>query len=393
MEKKELVIVPTPGMGHLLSTVEVAKLIVARDHRISIVILIINFPFDFSAVNAYVDSQSRDADPDGRLTFIPLPSLSNLPDLTSRNSFSTFIELYKPHVKQTILDRVQSGSPKPTAFVLDMFCATMVDVANELHIPTYFFFTSGASLLNLMFRLQSLADNDGVNIVEEFSDPDKETDVPGFRNRVPGKVVPSVFLDKEGGSEMILTIARRFRESKGIIVNTYVELESYGTQALLEQAEDNKIPPIYPVGPILELDNKSRGGGGSHKEDHDSNIMEWLDNQPPSSVVFLCFGSMGSFGEDQVKEIANGLESSGHRFLWSLRKPAPKGKPGVPSQHEIFVEALPEGFLERTAERGKVIGWAAQVAILAHQAIGGFVSHCGWNSTLESVWFGVPMAT
>ncbi|KAL4369500.1 hypothetical protein GQ457_05G005040 [Hibiscus cannabinus] len=118
--------------------------------------------------------------------------------------------------------------------------------------------------------------------------------------------------------------------------------------------------------------------------------MQWLDQQPRSSVVFLCFGSLGCFGADQVKEIAYALEQSGHRFLWSLRQPA---EVFSWNDYEKVPEVLPEGFLDRTAEIGKVIGWAPQVDILGHPAIGGFISHCGWNSTLESIWFGVPMVT
>ncbi|PQQ08134.1 UDP-glycosyltransferase 71A16 [Prunus yedoensis var. nudiflora] len=80
-------------------------------------------------------------------------------------------------------------------------------------------------------------------------------------------------------------------------------------------------------------------------------------------------------------------------FLWSLRQPPPKGKMAMPSDYADLSEVLPEGFLDRTAKIGKVIGWAPQVDILAHSSIGGFVSHCGWNSTLESMWYGVPVAT
>ncbi|KAI8558703.1 hypothetical protein RHMOL_Rhmol04G0117500 [Rhododendron molle] len=116
---------------------------------------------------------------------------------------------------------------------------------------------------------------------------------------------------------------------------------------------------------------------------------------PPSSVVFLCFGSMGGFEADQMREIAQALEQSGHRFLWSIRQPPPKGEMErkMPSEYQDLNQALPEGFLERTEEIGKVIGWAPQVAVLSHKAVGGFVSHCGWNSTLESLWCGVPVAT
>ncbi|XVF20971.1 hypothetical protein REPUB_Repub12eG0050100 [Reevesia pubescens] len=104
---------------------------------------------------------------------------------------------------------------------------------------------------------------------------------------------------------------------------------------------------------------------------------------------------MGSFNEDQVKEIACALEQCGHRFLWSLRQPPEptKGMLPSPTDYDNVAKVLPEGFLDRTARIGKIIGWAPQVAILGHPAIGGFVSHCGWNSTLESIWSGVPIAT
>ncbi|CAN1249907.1 UDP-glycosyltransferase 71A15 [Linum perenne] len=90
---------------------------------------------------------------------------------------------------------------------------------------------------------------------------------------------------------------------------------------------------------------------------------------------------MGAFCGEQVKEIAHALERTGERFVWSLR------------DYDDFGEVLPDGFLDRTANVGRIIGWAPQTAVLAHKATGGFVSHCGSNSILESLWFGVPMAT
>ena len=105
----------------------------------------------------------------------------------------------------------------------------------------------------------------------------------------------------------------------------------------------------------------------------------------------MSFGSLGSFQLDQVKEIANGLEQSGQRFLWVLRQP-PKEKGGFPTEYGNVELVLPEGFLDRTASIGKVVGWVPQLAVLSHPAVGGFVSHCGWNSILESIWCGVPIA-
>ncbi|KAK9678170.1 hypothetical protein RND81_11G193000 [Saponaria officinalis] len=236
-----------------------------------------------------------------------------------------------------------------------------------------------------MFYSQSLAD-DGrdIDVAMEFNKQEFSAVVPGFRNPVTSMVIPALLQDQKG-CELLLNFARKFREMKGILVNTYTDLESFGIQALM----NGEVPPVYPVSPILELGEK-RGGG---TDTRDESVIQWLDGQPMSSVVFLSFGSRGTFDEEQVKEIANGLEKSGHRFLWALRKPpSPRGL-GVSSDNKPFLETLPEGFVDRTGGRGKIIGWASQVEVLAHPAVGGFISHCGWNSTLESLWFGVPIAT
>jgi hypothetical protein len=130
-------------------------------------------------------------------------------------------------------------------------------------------------------------------------------------------------------------------------------------------------------------------GGPRHE------CLAWLDAQPERSVVFLCWGSKGALPKEQLKEIAVGLERCGQRFLWVVRTPA--GSDGPKRYWEQRGEAdldalLPEGFLERTKGRGLVVtSWAPQVDVLNHPATGVFVTHCGWNSTLEAIAAGVPM--
>ncbi|MCE0482409.1 hypothetical protein HAX54_041178 [Datura stramonium] len=117
--------------------------------------------------------------------------------------------------------------------------------------------------------------------------------------------------------------------------------------------------------------------------------LKWLDKQPPSSVIFVSFGSTTSLSEDEIKELAIGLEQSRQRFIWVLRD-ADKG--------DIFSGdvrkcQLPEGYEMRVSERGLVIrDWAPQLEILGHPSTGGFMSHCGWNSCMESISMGVPIA-
>lgn len=202
-------------------------------------------------------------------------------------------------------------------------------------------------------------------------------------------------LDREDKAyEFFLNMSIHLPRSAGIIVNTFEALEPRAVETILDGlcVLDGPTPPIFCIGPLIAVDDRSGGGGGGG-----SGIPEcltWLESQPKRSVLFLCFGSLGLFSEEQLKEIAVGLERSGQRFLWVVRSPPSKDPsrrflaPPEPDLNSL----LPDGFLDRTKERGLVVkSWAPQVAVLNHASVGGFVTHCGWNSVLEAVCAGVPM--
>ncbi|KAJ4705644.1 Glycosyltransferase [Melia azedarach] len=359
MDKAEFVFIPFPGAGHLVSAVELAKLLVNRNHRLSITFLIIELPSE-SKTTTYLESLAPNL-PD-RITLINVPD--EVGELDPKNILKSMIENKKPHVRQVVND-LKTRS-RIAGFVLDIFCTSMIEVADEFGVPSYIFFPSSASFLGVMFHIQALHDEENMLTTKLEDDSNAEFNVPTLANPIPASCMPTASLNKAWVNNLYEQ-ARDARRTKGIIVNSFVELESHAVNSLSYV----KTPPIYLVGPLLSIQgqNYDLGPGGVQKK---AEIVTWLDDQPESSVVFLCFGSLGSFGEDQVKEIARGLEQSGHRFLWSLRRPPPK---------------------DRTSGIGKVIGWAPQVAVLGHRSIGGFVYHSGWNSTLESLWSGVPVAT
>lgn len=144
---------------------------------------------------------------------------------------------------------------------------------------------------------------------------------------------------------------------------------------------------MYPVGPIIQTGSNSRVNG--------SECLRWLDTQPPNSVLYVSFGSGGSLSGDEINELALGLELSNLRFLWvNVKAPNDRATASYLSgpENEHPENFLPKGFIERTRDRGLVMcSWAPQVEVLSHNATGGFLSHCGWNSILESVVNGVPM--
>ncbi|XP_023771937.1 zeatin O-glucosyltransferase [Lactuca sativa] len=117
--------------------------------------------------------------------------------------------------------------------------------------------------------------------------------------------------------------------------------------------------------------------------------LEWLNKQAKDSVIYVSFGTTTTLSDDEIRELANGLENSQHKFIWVLRD---ADKVDIFDGKVRRVE-LPKGFEERLGEQGLVVReWAPQLEILAHPATGGFMSHCGWNSSMESITMGVPIA-
>ncbi|GAV91782.1 hypothetical protein CFOL_v3_35169, partial [Cephalotus follicularis] len=362
MKKAELIFIPAPGIGHLVSTLEFSKRLIERDDRISITVLVMKFP-TATFVDAYTKSLTASQP---QIQLIGLPPVDPPPPTLMQKSVAsyvcTFIESYIPHVKNVVKDIVtssdsSSGSVRVAGLVLDFCCVSMIDVANEFGLPSYMFLTSNAGFLDLMLYLPTRHNQIGF----EFEKTDPEILLPGFANPVPPCVLLDGLFNKQGGYSSCIKLAQRFKDVKGIIVNTFVELETYTVNSF----SNAQIPPVYPVGPVLE--DKRQPHPDLNQAEYDK-IMKWLDDQPQSSVVFLCFGSRGSFEVPQVREIALGLEQSGCRFLWSIRVPPTKAEASVTSPYTNYKDMLPEGFLERIKGRGKTCGWAPQVEVLAHKS-------------------------
>ncbi|KFK43053.1 hypothetical protein AALP_AA1G072200 [Arabis alpina] len=376
MKKAELIFIPLPETGHLLSTIEFGKRLLDLDHRIStITILSMKLPY---APHADASLASLTSSVPG-LRLISLPEIQDPPpikllDTSSETYILDFIDLNIPTLRKTIQDLVSEDSNHVVGLVLDFFCIGLIDIGLEVNLPSYIFMTSNFGFLGF---LQYLPERHRL-ISSEFSSGEEELKIPAFTNLVPAKVLPSGVFDKLS-YESLVKIGERLQEAKGILVNSFTEVEPYAAEYF---SRGKDYPRTYPVGPVLNLTGRTNPGlaSGQYKE-----MMVWLDEQPESSVLFLCFGSMGVFSTPQIKAIAHALELVGVRFIWAVRTTlAGDGDPHEP---------LPEGFVDRTMGRGIVCSWAPQVDILAHKATGGFVSHCGWNSIQESLWYGVPIAT
>ena len=167
----------------------------------------------------------------------------------------------------------------------------------------------------------------------------------------------------------------------GTILNTAYELERKSLDAISQKI------PVYPIGPMLLMSTPPqttivRDTIALWAEDRE--CIAWLDTALPSSVIFVSFGSLVNSTVDQVKEIAEGLEASEQPFLWVIRSNAIEG--------HSWSGVLPEGFVERMKGRGLIISWAPQLEVLSHPSVGGFITHCGWNSITENLSTGcIPM--
>ncbi|PON96950.1 UDP-glucuronosyl/UDP-glucosyltransferase [Trema orientale] len=375
-----IVLYPTPAIGHLISMVELGKLILKTKPSLTIHILIATAPYNAGDTSPYIAAVSA-AIPS--ITFHHLPPVSLPPHLSASSTHHetlTFelLRLNKPIVLQAL--RSISRNDTVHAVIMDFFCAETLTVPAQLNIPGFIFYTSGAASLAAFLYLPILHRKSD----QSFKDQNTLLDIPGVPP-IPSSDMFKPTLDRNDKVyHDFLDCTRHFPEATGMIVNTFESLEPRAVKAITDGlcVPDGVTPPIHCIGPLTV----TKEGKGVVRP----KTLTWLDSQPSRSVVFLCFGSLGSFSAEQLREIAVGLERSGQRFLWVVRSPVSVATSGLPDPD--LDSLLPAGFLERTSERGLVVkNWAPQVEVLSHDSVGGFVTHCGWNSVLEAVCAGVPM--
>ncbi|CAO2814160.1 unnamed protein product [Amaranthus hypochondriacus] len=279
-----------------------------------------------------------------------------------------------------------------SCIIADGFFGFMVDVAKELKIPVVYFDTISPSALWTYLCVPNMLA--AAHLPFQGNDLDATvTSVPGMEAYLRRRDLPSfcrTYDPKTAIIQLVLNQAHNFPRAQGHILNTFDELEGDYFPHLRALC-----PNLYNIGPLhlhLKCRMKHEMTNNLFSNslwEEDRMCLNWLDEQPQNSVIFVSIGSLAVITREQLIEIWFGLVNSKVRFLWVQRPNSiMNDSNGVTESQDL---AVPKEVIEGTKERGCIVSWAPQEEVLSHKAIGGFMTHSGWNSTLESIVEGVPM--
>ncbi|KAJ4967199.1 hypothetical protein NE237_019048 [Protea cynaroides] len=281
-----------------------------------------------------------------------------------------------PNLSKLINDlSADNHSPKFSCIITTPFVPWVADVAVQHGIPCALLWIQPSALYAIYYRFYN-----NLNPFPSQHDPCLTVQLPGLPPLQPADL-PSFVLPSNRFVCFSKLLSELFQDHlskfKWVLGNSFSELEKDVVESMAE------LSPIRSIGPLVPSTLLGLGEGGDFGLDMwkpEERCIEWLDRMPVSSVVYVSFGSMLVLSTKQMENIALGLKNSGRPFLWVV-KPPDNGE-SVP---------LPTGFLEETEDRGLVVSWCSQTKVLVHPTVSCFMSHCGWNSTLETVVAGVPL--
>ncbi|CAN6344376.1 unnamed protein product [Urochloa humidicola] len=263
------------------------------------------------------------------------------------------------------------GQPVTCMVFLPVF-----DVAREHNIPVAIYWIQPATLLAINYHYFH-----GYNelIASHATDPTYEVCLPGLSCPIQIGNFPSFLIDMSG-SEMAKSIVKLFQElfeyidqwQPKVLVNTFDKLEANVIREMKKHLD------VFTIGPMVGSSTEARIHLFKHDNIDEKRYMEWLQAHPEKSVVYVSFGSVTKSTKQQMDEIIGGLGQCGRPYLLVVRKDGLEGD----DNHHSF---------EDTQSQGMVVEWCNQLKVLSHSAVGCFVSHCGWNSTIEAVVSGVPI--
>ncbi|EEF52366.1 UDP-glucosyltransferase, putative [Ricinus communis] len=387
-EQIHVMFLPYLAPGHMMPMIDIARLFASNGIKVTIITTTKNAIRFKSSIDRDIQAGRNIS-----LEILRFPSAeAGLPEgcenlastPTPEMSIKLFhgIGLLEPEIKTIFLKH------SPDCIVSDYLFPWTVDVAVELGIPRLAFSGSGFFNLCVANSIECNRPHDSITSeTESFV-------VPGLPDLVnlTRSQLPDIVKSRTDFSDLFDTLKEAERKSFGVLMNSFYELEpayaDHFTKVIGIKA--------WHLGPVsLFADDKVARGDKTSVCEH--TCLRWLDSKKPNSVIYVCFGSLTRFNKEQIVEIASALEDSSRSFIWVVGKVLKSyndNEKDEDNQQEQWW--LPEGYEERLKESGKglvIKGWAPQVMILEHPAIGGFLTHCGWNSILEGLCAGVPMVT
>ncbi|CAL5043898.1 unnamed protein product [Urochloa decumbens] len=377
------VFVPLMAQGHLIPAVDTALLLATH----GAVCTIAGTPATAARVRPTVDSARKSGLQVRLVEFLldyaeaGLPegadNMDNVPPECMKNYFEAVALLSGP-----IERYLRANGPYPTCVVSDFIHPWTTVLAANLGVPRLSFFSMCAFCLLCQHNVERFGAYDGV------ADDNEPVVVPGLEKRfvVTRAQAPGFFRESAAWKDFADYIERARAEADGVVMNTFEEMEPEYV-AGYAAARNMK---VWTVGPVSLYHHRCGAGttlaarGNAATIDADE-CLRWLDGKEPGSVVYVSFGSIARAEGKQAVELGLGLEAAGHPFIWVLRNADDYDEATRASLDELEARVAGRGLLVR--------GWAPQVMILSHAAVGGFVTHCGWNSTMEAMAAGLPVVT
>nr|AHA84292.1 anthocyanin 3'-O-beta-glucosyltransferase [Phaseolus vulgaris] len=379
-EKLKAIFLPFITPSHLVPVVDIARIFAMH----GVDVTIITTPENAAVFQSSVD---RDASRGSsiRTHHVKLPHVPGLPEgvetinlSTSRDTASILFE--------TLTKTLQTQFPqlfhqfKPDFIVSDMFYSWSVDAAAEFGIP------------RLIYVGGTYFSHCAMDSLERF-EPHKKVDsedqsflIPGlpYNLQMTRSQIPERFKTPNSFSYLMKRVKESEKRSYGSLLKSFYAFEGPYKDHYRE-IMGTKIGNVGPISSWVNRDASDKSSRG-HGKEVEEGWLSWLDSKQKGSVVYVCFGSMkNNFSGTQIAEIAHGLEDCGHDFIWVVGKIDEGQSKALVEEFEKRVEASKKGFL--------IWGWAPQLRILEHPAVGGVVTHCGMNTVIETVDAGLPMVT
>ncbi|KAF5473719.1 hypothetical protein F2P56_005687 [Juglans regia] len=376
------VLIPLMAQGHMIPMIDMARLF--AEH--GVIVSLVTTPYNASRFETTIHRATGSGLPIllVQLEFpckqVGLPAgYENLDILPSRDLLTKFYEGLSM-LQQPLEKHLQNQRHPPTCIISDKCLSWTSNTAQKFNIPRLVFHGMGC------FSLLSSHNIKFYNAHRSISSDSEPFVIPGLPQRIliTRAQLPGSFVTLPGLDDVRDKMQEAESTAYGVVVNTFNELE----QGIVEEYGKAIKKKVWCVGPVSlynkeSLDKFERGDKTLIDEQQ---CLEWLNSMEPSSVIYTCLGSLCRLVPSQIIELGLGLEASKQPFIWVIKT----GERYL--ELEEWLEN--ERFEERNKGRGLLIkGWAPQDFILSHPAIGGFITHCGWNSTIESVCHGVPMIT